>query len=214
MATDEWLIWQLVDSAFPVGGLAHSNGLEAAVQAGLVTDGPSLEQFVEAGIRQCVRGVLGFVQATRANPDGLLAVDRQCDLFLNNHVSNRASRAQGKAFFTAASRIFEMPVIIELNEQMRAHRSPTHLAPVFGVVLGALKIAESQTQSMFLFMFVRSCLGAAVRLGVVGPLEAQRIQFGIKLQSDQPPSMPVQTAPVLDLLQATQDRLYSRLFQS
>lgn len=31
-----WVMWQLVDSAFPAGGLNHSQGLEAAMQASLV----------------------------------------------------------------------------------------------------------------------------------------------------------------------------------
>ena len=107
MAMDEWLMWQLVDSALPIGALAHSNGLEAAVQHGLVTDGKSLEEFVRASVRQCTRGILTFVGQTRSNPADFEIADRRCDLFLNNHVTNRASRAQGRAFLMAATRIFE-----------------------------------------------------------------------------------------------------------
>src|SRR5438270_9320121 len=33
-SVSDWVIWQLVDSAFPGGGFAHSAGLEAALQLG------------------------------------------------------------------------------------------------------------------------------------------------------------------------------------
>jgi urease accessory protein len=214
MSNDEWLIWQLADSAFPAGGLAHSNGLEAALQHGLVTDGASVEQFVRAGLRQCARGVLQFVRETWQHPDDFNSCDRHCDLFLNNHVTNRASRAQGRAMLAATGRIFATESILRLTETTRRSQSAAHLAPVFGVVLGSLGIGQTQTQTLFLFLFIRSTLGSAVRLGIIGPLEAQRIQSVIRPSSDFDSDVPVQTAPVLDLLQGTQDRLYSRLFQS
>jgi urease accessory protein len=215
MAAEEWLIWQLVDSAFPIGGLAHSNGLEAAVQHGLVSDGTGLEDFVRVVMHQCSRGVLRFAQATYGGFADFEKIDLQCDLFLNNHVSNRASRAQGRAFLAASTRIFLSPQTILLSEKIRTSHSPTHFAPVFGVVAAALGLVEVQALSLFQFMLARACVGSAVRLGIVGPLEGQRIQSRLRSDSiDKYGLLPVQTAPVLDLIQGTQDRLYSRLFQS
>lgn len=214
MARSQWLLWQLADSAFPAGGLAHSNGLEAAVQHQVVSTSADLEAFLHVTLRQAARGPLGFVQATRQDPGEFESVDSDCDIFLNNHVANRASRAQGRSFLAAADRIFSSPMIRALSEQVRARQMPAHFAPVFGVIAAALGLDQSQTNSLYLFILARSCVGSAVRLGIVGPLEGQRIQSRIQIGPIDREAAPVQTAPLLDLLQATQDRLYSRLFQS
>ena len=69
---------------------------------------------------------------------------------------------------------------------------------------------------------MRGVLSSAVRLGILGPYAAQRLQVecaadvGAVLARCGPlrESDIAQTAPILDLLQAGHDRLYSRLFQS
>jgi len=60
-----------------------------------------------------------------------------------------------------------------------------------------------------------------VRLGVVGPLQAQELLAGLAgaarrvlAAADPAPEEAASSAPLLDLLQGHQDRLYSRLFQS
>jgi urease accessory protein len=213
MTGDEWLIWQLADTAFPVGGLAHSNGLEAAWHHGAVVDGPTLDAFVRMGLRQTARGTLRFVREARDRPEAFAEIDADCDLFLNNHVGNRASRAQGRAFLAATGRIFGMTCTEPLADAVRDGIAAAHLAPVFGAVMGGLHVSPARTDSLFLFMFARGCISGAVRLGIVGPLEGQQIQSRLQAEPGTSDSA-VQTAPVLDLLQATQDRLYSRLFQS
>jgi urease accessory protein len=75
---------------------------------------------------------------------------------------------------------------------------------------------------LFLYITLRSLISSAVRLNVVGPLEAQAIQYRLGPVAGRLADRSVayqlqdaaQTAPILELLQATQDRLYSRLFQS
>ena len=65
-------------------------------------------------------------------------------------------------------------------------------------------------------------LSAAVRVGMLGSYEAQRLQLAcvpwLEMQcrrcADLSEDDLVQVAPVQDLFQATHDRLYSRLFQS
>jgi urease accessory protein len=69
---------------------------------------------------------------------------------------------------------------------------------------------------------LRAILSAAVRLGVVGPHEAQRIQDRHGPTLDRVlaacarlrASEAANVAPVVDVVAATHDRLYARLFQS
>ena len=44
--------WQLIDSAFPSGGFAHSLGLEAAYHTGEVAGERSLQQFLKDALLQ------------------------------------------------------------------------------------------------------------------------------------------------------------------
>jgi len=75
---------------------------------------------------------------------------------------------------------------------------------------------------MFLFGVARGTLSAAVRLGITGTTDAQRIlseraadlDLAIRRCSDLAIDDAAQTSPLIDLWHASHDRLYSRLFQS
>ena len=208
-----FLLWQLADSAFPTGGFGHSGGLEAAWQHGEVTRA-NLPDFLEASLRQCARAALPFVAAAHNEAARLPELDQLCDAFITNHVANRASRLQGRAFWTAATRAF-LPELAEPSELC-------HLAPVFGVLTQRLGLATESSSRLFLFLHLRGLVSSAVRLGIVGPLEAQSMQHQLGPLAESVATQVAnftlddlaQTAPLLDLWQGAQDRLYSRLFQS
>jgi urease accessory protein len=216
----DWLIWQLADSAFPAGGFAHSSGLEAAWQSGEIVDGATLERFVRDAVEQAGRASLPLVTAGHAAPDRLAALDDMADAFLTNAVANRASRVQGRAFVSTCARIWPMPPLRALELQAKSLRG--HYAPLVGGVGRALAVPADITQRLFLFQVVRGLAAAAVRLGIVGAYEAQRLQFECAELLDAVHARChclderhlTQTAPLLDLLQSGHDRLYSRLFQS
>ena len=228
--SSDWLLWQLTDSAFPTGGFAHSLGLEAAWQHGEVRNRAELVSFIEAGLQQLGHTALPLVMAAFDESEKFGEFDQLCDVFTTNHVANRASRAQGRAFLSAVERIFperrapsrpDLPDVSQKAETVP--RAPfAHFAPVFGVCLRQLQVSRETTARMFFFNQLRSVLAAAVRLNIVGPMEAQMLQQRLSVKAEdiltrcQMLTLDdlAQTSPLLDLWQGAQDRLYSRLFQS
>jgi urease accessory protein len=211
-------LWQLADSAFPTGGFAHSNGLEAAVQHGEVRSREELASFLQTSLCQLGNASLPFVTATHREPTRLPELDRLCDTFISSHVANRASRLQGQALLALTQRVFGLP---ELS-RLRNEAPYGHYAPGFGAVAQALGLNRSDAAQLFFFVHLRGFASSAVRLNLIGPLEAQSLQHRLvpqaqtilerccKLTIDDV----AQTAPLLELWQSAQDRLETRLFQS
>ena len=217
-STSQWLVWQLVDSAFPTGGFAHSLGLEAAWQHGEVRGRDELVEFAEASLDQLGHGSLPFVLAAFDEDEEIPDLDRLCEAFLINHVANRASRAQGRALLAAVDRIFPTT-----GASLALSAWPFgHFAPAFGACLRRLEMPRETAGRLFFFNHLRSVLAAAVRLNIVGPMEAQvllrRLSPAAETAFQTCAALTIeeiaQTAPLLDLWQGTQDCLYSRLFQS
>ena len=217
-----FLVWQLIDSAFPSGGFAHSAGLEASVQHGHVDDGAGVRAFAGQALAQCGRSALPLVTAARRRLDDLAELDRLSDAFLSNPVANRASRAQGRALLTSVARSFESAPIAPLEMRVKSEGMAGHYAPLFGGVFKLLDVGMADTQRAFLFIFARGVASAAVRLGLVGAYRRRRwsrISRCTSIDRVQTcgalaPHEIAQTAPLIDLFQSTHDRLYSRLFQS
>jgi urease accessory protein len=216
----DWLTWQIVDSAFPTGAFAHSWGLESAWQHGEVDGVPALRRFLEASVHQTGHGALPLVNAAFDDPGRLEALDDLADAFLVNRVANRASRIQGRTLVATAAQVWPLPAIEELEGRVLA--TAAHAGPVSGAVFRTLGLTRASTQRVVLFGAARGVLSAAVRLGIVGSYEAQRLQTSCMPWLDRVAvecadlgvDDLAQTAPLIDLLQAGHDRLYSRLFQS
>ena len=216
----DWLAWQMVDSAFPVGVFAHSWGLEAAWQSGHVADTAALRRFLRAAIQQTNYGAVPLLGAVYREPSRWSTLDELADAFLTNSVANRASRVQGRTLVATVARVWPSEAMVDVG--VRTQNGRVHVAPTAGWVFQVVGVPLETARAMLLYGTARGVLSAAVRLGIVGSYDAQRIQQEIAPMLDRALTQSrglsaadiCQTAPVFDLVQAGHDRLYSRLFQS
>jgi len=137
--TISWLLLQLSDSSLPTGGFAHSGGLESLVQQQQVVALADLRRFLRDAIWQTGHFALPLVAAAHDDPSSLVRLDQRAEAFLSNHVANRASRTQGRAFLETCARIFP-EALHDLRQTAVAAGLRWHHAPIFGAVLNTLGI--------------------------------------------------------------------------
>ncbi|KAI4865326.1 hypothetical protein F4820DRAFT_299267 [Hypoxylon rubiginosum] len=99
-----------------------------------------------------------------------------------------------------------------------------HLAPLFGAVAALCGLGLRQAAYVFLLGHVKALVSAAVRAGLFGPYQAQRILAGAEVQNllaeaverewDTPVEEAGQGVPVMDLWFGRHELLYSRIFNS
>jgi urease accessory protein len=180
-----------------------------------------LEKRIELALWQVGFGALPFVRLGAIAKMPIFQACREADAFLLSAVQNRASRAQGRGLVRVAREAFgDRPNVATLLDAAEA--SSMHHAPIFGALVHALDIPIEAASRIFLHGAARNLLSAAVRLGMVGPLEAQRILAAsaplltkvIERCADLDVSDAALTSPIFDLTAALHDRLYTRLFQS
>ena len=183
---------------------------------GEISNAEALTSFLEASLQQIASSIIPLISVIHREPNRFPEMDALSDAFLSNHVANRASRQQGRALLNSSRRIFGPSIPSSTVE------APNHLAPVFGSVTHALGVARLDATELFLFQHLRGLTASAIRLGIVGPLEAQTSQRRLAPRAREVLAACetlteddiAQTAPLLEIWQGGHDRLYSRLFQS
>ncbi|CAK9315023.1 unnamed protein product [Citrullus colocynthis] len=221
-----WSQWQLLDSILPTGGFAHSFGLEAAIQARVVSHQEDLKTFVIHLLDNTGSLLLPFVHSATVSPDleTWKKNDRLLDALLTNEVSRKASVTQGSALLRVAAIVFsEISYLKTMRESLCGTRAVSfHHAPIFGLICGLLGWDSTMSQRAYLFITMRDVISAATRLNLVGPLGAAVLQHQLALVAEdilkkwmnRPVEEACQTVPLLETVQGCHMYLSSRLFCS
>lgn len=168
--------FQHADSQFPSGGFAFSQGLEAWSNHPDRLGELDLATFLDVQIRRRWAGSdrVALVRAHRLRGDlrRLAELDVEVEASTIPAGLRAGSRRNGNALLTAHSRI-QTPGAREYRSVVQRGDAPGHLAVVQGLVWQALGVEEGVAVAISGYQAAASLTTAAVRLGLVGAIEAQ-----------------------------------------
>ncbi|MGE0008165.1 MAG: urease accessory protein UreF [Parvibaculaceae bacterium] len=172
------LALQHADSQFPSGGFAFSQGLEAASQLAERLGGFDFPGFLAAQVRHrwAEADRVALVRAHRAHGDlaALSALDAEVEASTFMEGLRSGSKRNGTALLTTHARI-GTPGAPAYRAMVRAGEAHGHLAVVQGLLWRALDLDEATAVAMSGYQAVASLATAAIRLGLIGAIEAQRL---------------------------------------
>ncbi|KAF3068957.1 putative urease accessory protein UreF-like [Daldinia childiae] len=205
--------------------------------------------FLPLSVSSYASTTLPFALAAHRDPspDTIVGLDDALDAAIVCAVGRRASVQQGRALLaiwekSIAAAADPHGTLVPYAEVLRAGTrmagveggagdevllpppASAHLAPLFGAVAGLCGLSLRQTAYVFMLSHVKALVSAAVRAGLFGPYQAQRILAGGEVQGllteviarewDTVVEEAGQSVPVMDLWIGRHELLYSRIFNS
>jgi urease accessory protein len=217
---------QITDSSFPLGGYAFSSGLESMAKSGLIRDLPALRRYLGNVLAQIMSAEVPFVNSAfrciQAGDNTFPEVFRYFNTFLTVPTVRKASLTQGRSLMKIVRSAYPAYPLGEVHARLMENQLLLHFAPTFGVVAAVLEMSYEHAVMGYCYMSMRDQIYAAVRLGLLGPNEAQRLlveqvdKCG-QLVSSAPEltyHQAYKSCSVLEIAQAHHEHLYTKLFQS
>ncbi|MCX4149050.1 MULTISPECIES: urease accessory protein UreF [Paraburkholderia] len=215
----------LASPALPIGAFSYSQGLEAAIEAQLITDADSTRDWIASGLTDVLaRGELPFLahqmERWRAHDaDGLKEANSE---FLASRESVELRRETEQMGWS----LRQLCVSLEWGDAERrttlASLKPLAQPTAFAFAAYAHDAAPDAALAAYAFSWVENQAAAALKAVPLGQLAGQRIIVALREPIDAavtralatPPDNINTFAPQLGILSARHESQYSRLFRS
>ena len=174
---------QHADSFFPSGSVSFSWGLETLFTDGKVASADALSAFVEGQLRHrwALCDVCALTAAWRAQGqlDRVAAVDEIVEAMTLAPEMRDGSRRAGASLLNVHARL-DTPGAAEYRERIRKQEAHGHLPVVQGLVWRASGMTEETCRAVSAHTLCTGLVGAALRLGMVGHLDAQKTLLKVR----------------------------------
>jgi len=220
-------VLQFGDSTLPVGAFSFSNGVESAVQTGVVHDLESLERFVAAAAWQAAQldgvALLAAHRAATANDlAGVIAADVALGLRRVGDEQRLMSTRMGKKLAELGANLFSDALLAAWLAAIPEGRTPGCFAIAQALIFAAHSLPEQDAFAVHQYGVAQMMLGAALRLMRVDHLQTQKALFVINARvhdlylqvRDVPLAEMAGFAPVFDVLVAHHVGAHVRMFMN
>ncbi len=207
----------LASPALPIGAFSYSQGLEAAIEAQLITDADGARNWIASGLTNVLaRGELPFLahQIERWRSHDIAALDERESAELR-----RETEQMGWS-------LRQLCASLEWGDAERraslASMTPIAQPTAFAFAAFAHDAATDAALAAYAFSWVENQAAAALKAVPLGQLAGQRIIVALRDLIDEAVSHALATppehintfAPQLGILSARHESQYSRLFRS
>jgi urease accessory protein len=218
----------LSDPTLPIGGYAHSAGLETYVQQGIVHNRSSAHEFISQMLSRNILYTdaafvsLAFDAATTADIKIMLALDTECNAVKLPKEMRQASQKLGMRLIKIFHSLSNDVLASQYKTAIEKKEAAGHYCIAFGLYAQALGINKKDALAGFYYNAAAGMVTNSVKLIPLGQQDGQEILFSLQPLIHQLVEKTMQPDKDLvglcctgfDIRCMQHEELYSRLYMS